>query len=165
MTEIRSTLLTVFGLGRFPRAPGTIGSLPVAIAFVLLMLFASEWVTNIVLLLLLAAASIVTIALGAWATEHWGRSDAEEIVSDEVAGQALTFLCLPWGMQRIDDNPIMIIGIGIVGFVLFRIFDILKPPPINGLQSLRDGWGVLMDDLVAGLFAGGLLWLLVWQLA
>lgn len=165
MTEVRSTALTVFGLGRFPRAPGTVGSLPVAIAFVLLMLFTSEWITNIALLLLLATSAIVTIAFGAWATEHWGRTDAEEIVSDEVAGQALTFLCLPWGMRTIDTNPILIIGIGIVGFILFRIFDILKPPPINGLQDLRDGWGVLMDDLLAGLFAGGLLWLLVWQIA
>ena len=159
---MRRHLLTAFGLGTLPRAPGTWGSLPVAILFAVLMVTTTTSNTSIVLLILLIGASVVTIWFGQWAAEHWGRRDPPELVSDEVAGQSLVFLCLPWGDRILDDHPLVFVAIAIVGFLLFRLFDILKPFPIRLMEQLKDGWGVLMDDLLAGLIAGLLLWLLVW---
>lgn len=159
---MREPLLTAFGLGKLPRAPGTWGSLPVAVLFAFLMLFTSNWLTSVSLLILLLGASAVTICFGRWAAEHWGRPDPQAVVSDEVAGQSLVFLCLPWGDRILDDRPVVFIAIAILGFILFRLFDILKPPPIHILEQLKNGWGVLMDDLLAALMAGVLLWLMVW---
>ena len=80
-----------------------------------------------------------------------GKNDPCEIVADEFAGQAVTFLAiaaLPQGRFYI---------VAILGFILFRVFDILKPPPIRKLEKLPKGWGILADDLLAGLYAAVIL--------
>jgi phosphatidylglycerophosphatase A len=97
------------------------------------------------------AASIACVAFGGWAERHWGRSDAGEIVADEVAGQAIALAAVPWGEAATPWGWIA------AASILFRVFDILKPPPIGPLQNLPRGWGVLADDLAAGAVAAGLL--------
>ena len=146
---MRRLLLTCFGLGSLPVAPGTWGSVfPVAI-FVLLNYFAvPAGITMAVMALLVITSSLVCILLTPAEELLSGRKDPGYIVADEVAGQALTFIPIA-----------MVVGFNIcftsiIGFVLFRLFDILKPWPIRKFEKLPSGWGVLCDDLVAGLYAG-----------
>ena len=80
--------------------------------------------------------------------------DPGQVVCDEVAGMSLCLLLLPWHDPDWQDSLIQ----AVVAFLLFRAFDILKPPPIEQSQQLRGGWGVLVDDLLAGLAAAGVLW-------
>ena len=151
-------LLTCFGIGHSRFMPGTLGSLPVVGAVVLTVNFGTAWSTNLMLLMLLAVGMGVTLALGPWAERKWRRSDPSCVVSDEVAGQALTYLFIPWyDLLNMETNGALIALIA-SGFILFRILDILKPPPIRGMQSMHGGIGILIDDLAAGLIAGGLTW-------
>ena len=87
------------------------------------------------------------------AVEDMEAVEAAEAVADEVAGQAIVVVALPWWRfteSRLDGDVLLWCG---AAFVLFRVLDILKPPPIDGLQSLPLGWGVLADDLAAGALA------------
>jgi phosphatidylglycerophosphatase A len=76
-----------------------------------------------------------------------GKSDPGEVVVDEVAGQAITFLAI----GALPVKQVWLAAAG--GFALFRIFDIAKPWPIRKLETLPKGWGILADDLLAGVYA------------
>jgi phosphatidylglycerophosphatase A len=90
------------------------------------------------------------IALGDAGEARWGK-DPSRIVADETAGQALTLLFLPaWCFQDRGRALLYLL----IAFVAFRVCDVLKPWPANSLQRVRGGWGVLLDDLVAGAYAG-----------
>ena len=94
----------------------------------------------------LAAASLALCALGVWAAgeaeEFFGRTDPGQVVVDEVVGQMLTFLLLP------DATWKWLIG----GFLLFRAFDIVKPFPARQAERIPRGWGIMLDDVVAGVY-------------
>ena len=157
-------LLTCFGIGHSRFMPGTLGSLPVVGAVVLTVNLGTAWSTNLTLLILLAAGILTTLLLGTWAEKRWHRSDPSCVVSDEVAGQALTYLFIPWNdVLEMGSQNTLIVTIAL-GFVLFRILDITKPPPIRGMQKMHRGLGILIDDLAAGLIAGGLTWWISIQL-
>lgn len=144
--------LTVFGVGLIRPASGTWGSLvPVLACGVAAGSGASSTSILAGLAIAAVASSIACVAWGAWAERHWGRSDAGEIVADEVAGQAIALAVVPWGESGVPWWWIA------AAFALFRFFDVLKPPPIGLLQELPRGWGVLADDLAAGTVAAGLL--------
>ena len=141
-------IATVLGLGRLPRAPGTWGSLAALAPAWLLLEAGGAWA--------LATATIVVFGIGWWASaivvRRTGAADPAVIVVDEVAGQWLALLPLP-------PDPIAFA----VGFVLFRLADILKPWPVSWAdRSLGGGLGVMLDDALAGAYvalAGGLyLW-------
>ncbi len=154
MKSIRVFFLTAGGLGLAPSASGTFGSLPrMVIAFVLAMLGQSVWVISLVMLLLLLVFSVACIRFGGEAEELFGRKDPGQVVADEVAGQSLALLFLPWADPAMPgalwQNMILAIG----AFLAFRFFDILKPPPASNLESLKGGLGILVDDLVTGLMA------------
>jgi phosphatidylglycerophosphatase A len=127
---------TVGGVGHAPLAPGTVASALTALA--LGVLSPSR--------LALAVILLAVILVGTWAAQEAERSlggkDPGAIVVDEVAGMALAVLTVPL-------TPAVLIA----GFVLFRVFDIVKPYPANALQRLPGGVGVMIDDLVAGLYA------------
>jgi phosphatidylglycerophosphatase A len=95
-------------------------------------------------------ATLIIVAAGTWAAHEAERAlgikDPGAIVVDEVAGMAVSVLALPL-------TPGVLAG----AFVLFRVFDVVKPYPANALQRLPGGPGVMIDDLVAGLYALGLL--------
>ncbi len=130
------TIATAFGAGYSPIAPGTAGS---AVALVILWLVPFSQLGLIVFFL---AVTLV----GTWAAEiveaRAGEKDPGVIVVDEVAGMTLSVLVLPLTARAL-----------LAGFVLFRIFDVVKPFPANRLQALHGGVGVMIDDLVAGLYA------------
>jgi phosphatidylglycerophosphatase A len=131
--------------GRFPKAPGTAGTVIGALLY-LLIKDASP--------LVYGAVCVCLIALGTWAAGRadtiLGTKDSPTIVIDEVAGFLVAMMLVPftwWSVPAV--------------FVLFRFFDILKPWPIDRLQSIPGGPGVMLDDIVAGIYAN-LLFRLAW---
>lgn len=125
------------GVGLAPAAPGTWGSLVGLGLFALV-----HWLFPVALTPGLIAICALGLAASKAGEEAWGQ-DAGKIVIDEVAGQWLTLLIFHqvWWAY-------------LFGFGLFRLFDILKPWPISAAEKLPGAWGVMADDLLAGLMAG-----------
>jgi phosphatidylglycerophosphatase A len=132
---IISTFASFFYTGYFPFAPATFASL----AWLAIYLFVpgGGWLTNPIVVLCTVP---IAIYLSHEAEKYWGR-DASRIVIDEFVGMQVTFLAMA-------PSPLM----GGVGFVLFRIFDILKPFPAGRAQRLPGGFGVVIDDVAAGVY-------------
>lgn len=136
-------IATFLGTGFAPVAPGTFGSLwglglTVAIGH---LPTPQPWKS---LLLGLAALALCAVGVGA-ATEaekFFGRKDPGQVVIDEVVGQAIVFLTLPGASW-----PWLL-----AGFVLFRALDIVKPFPARRLERLSGGWGIMLDDVMAGVY-------------
>lgn len=133
-TKLAFVLSTWFGCGLSPVAPGTAGS-----AAALAIAYWLPWPPLAIALLGLAITPI-----GIWAADvtakQMGREDPGLVVIDEVAGQWLTLA----GAATISWKSLLI------GFLLFRLFDIWKPFPINRLERLPGGLGIMADDLAAG---------------
>lgn len=154
----RIALVTFFGLGLAPLAPGTFGTLGgVALA---VPLAHAPWLPAWVWLLI--ATGMLTclgIALGEWAERHYGRKDPGQFVIDEVAGFLVTVAVFDVFFRR----PLDLYGY-VAAFLLFRTADILKPPPGRRLEGLSFGLGVMLDDVVlALLYSGPALALLGWM--
>ena len=135
-----------FGSGLAKKAPGTFGTVA---AIPVYWLFAQ---TDLLVYSLLTL--IVTVA-GVWlcgiAAEKLGEHDFGGIVWDEIAGYLITLWLVPFSWQTM-----------VVGFLLFRFFDILKPWPIKWLdRHVQGGFGIMIDDVLAGVFAGGVLLLMM----
>jgi len=150
---MKRLLTSCFGLGRLPLAPGTWGSLPPTIIFGLMWQFhLSGPSITIVMVALALAGSVICVKFAPAAIAATGNTDPREVVADELAGQAVTFLPIPFFIPVIlTTGQICIITSG--GFLLFRLFDIVKLWPIRKLEKLPKGWGILADDLMAGVFA------------
>ena len=133
-------IATVFGAGYSPVAPGTVGSAITALVLWLIP-FSRAGVV-----LFLVAVIVVGIWAAGVAERRLGGKDPGAIVIDEVAGMTLSVVLFPL-------TPAVLLG----GFVLFRIFDVVKPPPAHASQRLKGGVGVMIDDLIAGLYALALL--------
>jgi phosphatidylglycerophosphatase A len=145
MMGLAKIVATWFGAGLLPKAPGTWGSLAaLPLAWIL-----AQWGGTPAL----AAATVAVTLLGWWASEVYvrqtGINDPSEVVIDEVAGQWLTLLVVP-------PDPLLYAA----GFAFFRLFDIRKPWPVSWAdRCLPGGLGVMVDDLFAGLYAAGCLYL------
>ena len=100
------------------------------------------------MVLLILAGSIVCVVCAPAAITATGKADPPEVAADEFAGQALTYVFT----LALTNPPVLATTIG--GFLLFRFFDIVKPWPIRKLEKLPQGWGILADDLLAGMYAG-----------
>jgi len=129
-------IATAFGVGYAPVAPGTFGS--AAGLLVWWLLPASPIVQG--------ATIIAVFVAGSWggnvAERHFGRTDPGQVVIDEVMGMLITLFL----------NPVGWMG-AIAGFVLFRVFDVIKPYPANRLEQLHGGIGVMADDAMAAVYA------------
>jgi len=144
-------ITSFFGSGFLPIAPGSWGSLaaiPVAVALYALGGF---W--------LLVAATIGVYALGIWAvgefTKGMSDPDLSEIVIDEVAGQWLTLWPLAGALWAMESDLWILPWPGLVfGFLFFRFFDIFKLFPANMFDRMKTPFGVMTDDIVAGIYAG-----------
>jgi phosphatidylglycerophosphatase A len=145
---MRRLINSCFGLGFLPIAPGTWGSLPTAIIFYLLCACAAPLAEiNVIMLALAVIGSVSCIVYASASIAATSKLDPSEVVMDEFAGQAVTFLSLT------ALAPHTAIIAAILGFLLFRFFDILKPWPVYKLEALPAGLGILADDLMAGLYA------------
>ena len=146
-----------FGLGLLPVAPGTWGSLPAAVVFGLLGQFMVDgWIIAIVMAGLIILGSFVCVKFGPAVAAMSEKEDPGEIVADELAGQAVTFLAVPLAsMGELSAGGAWMVAAA--GFILFRIFDISKPWPIKRIEKLPGGWGILFDDILAGVYAAAVL--------
>lgn len=108
------------------------------------------------LALLILSASIACVVLGKWAEQKFQGKDPGVVVLDEVAGMAVALLWLPMAAITTGENTtsvyVAVIMTIAAAFFLFRIFDIIKIPPANLMEQFPGGWGILLDDIVAGLY-------------
>jgi phosphatidylglycerophosphatase A len=135
-TRVALVIATAFGAGYSPVAPGTAGSL-VALVILWLVPFSRAG---------LVTFFVVVTVVGTWAAHvveaHVGEKDPGIIVIDEVAGMTLSVLGVP-----------LTVPVLLTAFLLFRIFDVVKPFPAGRSQAITGGVGVVIDDLIAGLYA------------
>lgn len=136
-------LATWFGCGYSPVAPGTVGA---AAAVVIAYLLGWDRVTNGIAGVLVGLIGIVAATLEAQSS---GRKDPGHVVIDEVAGQWITLA----GATAFNWKSYLI------GFLLFRLFDIWKPAPVRQLERLPTGTGIIADDLMAGVYGAVVLYL------
>ncbi|MBB47477.1 MAG: phosphatidylglycerophosphatase [Phycisphaerae bacterium] len=154
MQRFRAAFLTVGGLGHAPIASGTFGSLPaVCLAFLLVQFGQQGIVLELSMILLAVIFSIACLRFGRESEELFGKKDPGQVVADEVAGQAIALLWLPWASPESPGALARNMAIAASAFLAFRFFDIVKPPPARGLQRLGGGLGILIDDLIAGAMA------------
>lgn len=146
---MRKWIVTLGGAGMIPVAPGTWGSLVTAgalwLAYVALAPGFVGW--NAILLGGMALTGALCVLLGPWAIAYSRRKDPAGVVLDEAAGVCVAMLFLPMfagGREWLAAAA---------AFVAFRVFDIWKPYPIRKLEELPAGWGILADDLLAGVYA------------
>ena len=137
-----------FGAGLAPKAPGTFGTM-VAIPFVVLLAQISNGLVPLVALVFIVAGLYICRDAG----KYFGVHDHSSIVWDEIVGYMITLSFVPVNLETI-----------IIGFILFRFFDIVKPWPISWVDRRVPGaWGVMLDDVAAGLVANAGLQLWLWQ--
>lgn len=141
-----------------PVAPGTWGSLPPMIVFGLLGQYTvSPLVISTVMMVLVFIGAAVCVCLAPSAIASTGNKDPGEVVADELAGQSVAYLVAPLVLSdSLAGHQIWLIALA--GFLLFRLFDIVKPWPVRHLEGLPQGWGILADDLMAGVYAAVGLW-------
>lgn len=136
MNVLAIALATAFGAGYAPVAPGTFGS---AVGLVLWWLLPRSTVVQF-------AAILIVFALGSWsgsvAERHFKRTDPGHVVLDEVLGMQITLFL----------NPVGWVG-ALIGFLLFRVADIVKPYPANKLEALHGGFGIMADDAMAAVYS------------
>ena len=162
-----SLAFTTFGVGYLPLAPGTWGSM-VGVAIYLFVwwietnigvyFLQKSWTAEQITAWIDATNVIIFIVfclIGIWAsgraTQLFQNKDPQKVVVDEVIGQLLVFMFIPFDVHWYYVAA---------GFLLFRLFDIWKPYPIDSLQNLPAGIGVCADDILAGVYGGGCLALL-----
>ena len=130
------SIATLFGVGRYSKMPGTLGSI-------------AAWIIALIFHPIHWSAIIAVILIGTWTSDRYSRKigikDPQEVVIDEVAGMWISMYALP-------------ANYGIPALVLFRIVDIIKPFPVNVAEKLPGGIGIMADDIVGGV----IVWLLFW---
>ena len=147
LNSLAKMIATALGAGYSPIAPGTCGT---AVAVPL------AWALRHLPLWQFLVIALAVTLLGVWAAavadKAWGTHDSGRIVIDEVAGYLIT-------VAVVDRSSFWALGIG---FVVFRFFDIVKPPPVRWLdEHLPGGWGVVLDDVAAGIMGAVVMWALV----
>jgi len=147
---LRRLLLTGLGTGYLPIAPGTWGSAGACVVFLAIALASGGRQVCLTgsMIVLAAGATLACGVLGRWAEADFGKKDPGAVTLDEWAGQAVALCWLPLG----GGYSGWLIAAG-AAFVAFRLFDILKPPPVRTLEKLPGGWGIVADDLAAGAMA------------
>ena len=148
MNRILLLIATYLNIGRISKAPGTVAT-AATIPLWWALSQTGPLVYMVVVLALIPLGVMAANAYEAQSTEH----DAKEIVIDEVVGFLITMVWLPLTWQSL-----------VLGFILFRFFDIVKPPPIRQLdQHVKGGFGVMIDDIAAGLVSSVILQIIYTQ--
>jgi phosphatidylglycerophosphatase A len=155
LTDLRSTLnpslraplwaklvATFFGIGLLRPGPGSWASAATALLWWLLSFAINPHWQAAVVALLAAVAVLVGVPAATYMSRATGLKDPQFVVIDEVAGQLIALIAVPVSWKSI-----------LLGFILFRGFDIVKPPPVRQLEHLREGIGIVLDDVAAGLYA------------
>ena len=147
MIRLAFAIATVFKAGYIPIAPGTVGSIIGLLVFWLIKDYASFTIEMFVATALFFA--------GVWAStiveQVLERHDPGVVIVDEVVGMLVALMLLP-----------PTITVMFLAFLLFRVFDIIKPYPARWCEQLSRGWGIMMDDVVAGLYVNVLIHIILW---
>ena len=138
MTRVAVFIATVGYCGYSPIAPGTVGS-AAGLLFYLIVWWAQSPLVEILLILLLFGAGVWA---GTTSERYFGGIDPGPIVVDEVVGMLITLAFIPVSLSG-----------ALIGFLLFRLFDVIKPFPAGRLEHLPAGLGIMADDAMAGLYA------------
>ena len=136
--KISEIIGTVFYVGKSPFAPGTMGSLVALLAWFIL----KPLIIEPLFLLITGGLFFIGIAVSTILLEAWNKKDPKEIVIDEWVGMWISLYLVPHTILW-----------GFVAFFFFRVFDILKPGPVQVMDDMDDAIGVMMDDVVAGILA------------
>ena len=151
MKHVWLLMATFFNIGRIPFAPGTCASL---VTMLLVYFVRPYWEAHLYIqLIVILVIFLLGIPAAYYTEKHFKKKDPGQCVIDEVAGQMVSLLLIPHT-----------IWLYIAGFFLFRFFDILKPFPIRHTEKVPYGVGIMIDDIVAGLFTLGLLHLAIYIL-
>jgi phosphatidylglycerophosphatase A len=141
---------TFFGVGLMHPGPGTCGSAVTVILWWLLTRFIAASYQPFTAAGLAGLAILIGIPAATALARATSLKDPQFVVIDEVAGQLITFIAVPATWQCV-----------LAGFILFRAFDMLKPPPVRQLERLPEGYGIVIDDVGAGLYALAVMQLLL----
>ena len=151
MIKIFNTLfVTMFGLGKIPRIPGTFGSL--ATIIILYIFFHILNLSSIIILIILSIILILSFLAVAIHIKDKENKDPKEVIIDEFIGQSIPIYLyeISHGTNKSADDAIIFYG---VCFVLFRFFDIIKPFPVSYFdKNFKNSFGVIMDDVCAGFY-------------
>lgn len=145
MKSLGVGIATVGGVGWFPIAPGTAGSAVGVVIYLLTYQLGAP-----VQVALLVAITVIGVWAAGVAEKAFNKEDPGPVVIDEVAGQLVTLLLTGVGWKG-----------AVAGFFIFRLFDIVKPPPARQLERLHGGLGIMADDLAAGAYGWLLMMLLL----
>jgi len=143
-------IATFFGVGRLRPGPGTWGSLATVILWAVLAHAISPTLRTPVAIALAVLVTLVGIPAATQVARGSGKKDPQFVVIDEVAGQLVALIAVPLAWKSF-----------VAGFILFRAFDIVKPPPVRQLEAIPEGAGIVLDDVAAGLYALGVMHLLL----
>jgi len=141
---------TFFGIGRLRPGPGTWGSAATMLLWAVLADLVAPSLQTPLAITLAAVVVLIGIPAATRVARGTGIKDPQFVVIDEVAGQLVALIAVPLGWKSF-----------LVGFILFRVFDILKPPPVRQLEAIPEGAGIVLDDVAAGLYALGIMHLLL----
>lgn len=133
---------TFFGAGLLKPGPGTYGSIAATVVWFIVMRHVPAHLAPWITLGMAAAATLIGIPAATRVARESGRKDPQIVVIDEVAGQWLALTLAPPSLPY-----------ALLALLLFRVFDILKPPPVRQLERLPEGVGIVVDDLAAGVYA------------
>ena len=147
MERFHRLISTCLGIGYTPKGGGTVAAIATCIAWYLAGMGGNES------LFIEVVTTAVILILGTWSAgkveREWGK-DSSKVVIDEVAGMCITLLAVPVRWQYV-----------LIGLALFRAFDIIKPLYIRRMEKLNGGWGVMLDDVLAGIYSNLVLQLIV----
>ena len=141
---------TFFGIGRLRPGPGTWGSAATVLLWAAASYAMSPNLRTPAAIVLAAFITLIGIPAATRVARASGSKDPQFVVIDEVAGQLIALIAVPLAWKTF-----------LAGFILFRVFDILKPPPVRQLERLPEGLGIVLDDVAAGIYALAIMQLLL----
>ncbi len=133
---------TFFGIGRLKPGPGTCGSAATVLLWAMLAHFLAPTMRTPLAIALAVLVVLIGIPAATQVARGAGKKDPQFVVIDEVAGQLIALIAVPLAWKPF-----------LAGFILFRAFDIVKPPPVRQLEAIPEGAGIVLDDVAAGIYA------------
>ena len=141
---------TFFGIGRLRPGPGTWGSAATVVLWAALSHALAPSLGTSIAIALAVLVTLIGIPAATQVARGSGMKDPQFVVIDEVAGQLVALIAVPLTLESF-----------VAAFILFRAFDIVKPPPVRQLEAIPEGAGIVLDDVAAGLYALGTMHLLL----
>jgi len=155
--KINILILTIFAIGRSKYAPGTMASFATSLFFVFIYLFQ---VNILILILFVSLVFVYSVYSIDKFKNSFDQIDSKEIVIDEFVGQSIPIITI-YNFVPVNSIDIFIF-LTFLAFIFFRLFDIVKPFPINKIdKNMKNGFGVMLDDIIAGIYSSIILLIII----